>query len=774
MCPRRGRAADDESPPEELAVGLPRLVPHRDRDVVHEGYTVLLTARDAQISGAEQGLFDFDTRILSCYRLTLDGKEPSFLDAAGDGNHWHAHLRVPRPGGTPEGPLLPQDTFEVEVERQVGCGMVERLTLRNHSMTPATTELALELDADFSDLLALGSAKRPDGKVEQTWDKEHHALTFHYRASKDDRTVERALRVTVAAADSPPRREDRTLRFHLELPPHGEWHATLGFASLVDGTWRDPLGADRTTMAERARQRDEWLRLRTQVRSSNALAAGAFERGAKDLIGLRNWEYDAAPDAWVPNGGVPTYTGLFGRDSLMAGWQAALLGPEMMRGALAVLSARQATEDSAWRDEHPNKLLHEARRGPLSDLDLVPQRAYFGEQTAPAMFVVTLSEYWHWTGDTAALEHYRETALRTFEWAARYGDGDGDGLLEYFRRSPKGLKNQAWKDSDEAVRYADGSIVPDPISTIEENAYHFIALQRMAEILLVLGDEAGSEHFLAEARQLYERVNDRFWLEDEQYYAPALDPDKRPVRSITSNPGHALAAGIIAPERARAVADRLLADDLFSGWGIRTLSAKHPSYNPFAYHLGTVWPVETATIALGCKRYGLEDHAERLLTALFDATPHFAELRLPEALAGHPRQLGTAPSVYPKANAPQAWSASAIVQFIQLQLGILAFEAAHVLGLVRPRLPEWLPDVTLHGIRIGSATVSLRFRRRDDGSAEHQVIERNGEIWVIEVPPPVDLAAQRENPRDHLVRWAVEHAHGTVAEAIRIAMGGKL
>jgi glycogen debranching enzyme len=748
-----------------------RIDPFRDRHVVHEGYTVLLTQDSGRIGGEEEGLFDFDTRILSQYRLTLDGEEPSPLDATSDSNRWRARLLVQRPGGSAEGPLLPQDTIEIEIERRVGCGMEESLTLRNHSMAPVSTEVAIELDADFADRMSIGGETQQIGETTVTWKEAERALTFNHRAEHDGNAFGRALRVTVAEADSAPRRDGATLLFHLNLPPRGEWRATLGFASLVDGAWRDRLGADALTISGRARERAEWRHTRTRMKSSNQLVASTFERAAEDLFSLRNWELDTAPDAWIPNAGVPSYTGVFGRDVLTAGWQGALLGPEMMRGSFAVLAATQATEDSAWRDEEPGKLLHEARRGPLSDLGLLPQRAYYGEQTAPAMFVIALSEAWHWTGDLSLLERYAPTALRAMEWARKHGDRDGDGLLEYVSRSSKGLKNQGWKDSNEAIRYPDGRLVENPIATIEEQAYYFIALQRMAEMALLLGDEERAEGFLAESRRLYERVNDLFWMEDEQYYAVGLDAEKRPIRTITSNPGHALGAGIVPPDRARAVADRLLADDLFSGWGVRTLSTAHPSYNPYAYHLGTVWPVENATFALGLKRYGLDDHADRLIAAMLDAAQNFSRLRLPEALSGHARRAGEPPGIYPHANSPQAWSASATVQMIQLQLGMMPFAAAGVLALIRPRLPAWLPDLTLHQLRVGDATISVRFRRRDDGTADHEVIHRGGALRIVEVPPPNDVDFEGASRRDRLLRWAVRRAPGATARALRIAMG---
>lgn len=749
-----------------------RVDPHGPREVVCSGYTVLVTRPDGSLSGeGREGLFDFDTRILSRHHLTLNGTQPRRAGGGvGAADHWRAVVHVPRPGGTSAGPVLPQDMLELEIERRVGCGMEERLTLFNHSMASADVELCIELDADFADVMQIGSDGRPSAIALPSWDASRRALHFDFRAERDEHAVARGLRVRVLEPGDGLAFDGRMLRARLNLEPRGVWRARLSYASLVDGVWRDPVDDSAAELRRRAALRAEWAASRATVASSERLVHGAFERAAEDLIALRNWEYDG-PDGWVPNAGVPTYTGLFGRDTLTAAWQSAMLGPDMMRGALARLASTQATEDSAWRDAEPGKLLHEMRRGPLSELDLVPQRAYYGEQTAQSMFVIVLSEYWHWTGDRAMLERYRDTALRIFEWAERYGDRDGDGLLEYTRRSARGLKNHAWKDSDEAIRYPDGTIVPDPIATIEEQAYHFVALQRMAAILLVLGDDAGADRFLEKARSLRDVINDRFWMDDLQFYAMGLDPDKRPIRSIASNAGHALAAGLVPPERARRVAERLLAPDMFSGWGVRTLSTRHPSYNPFAYHLGTVWPVENATFALAFKRYGLDDEAERIVTGMLDAAARFAELRLPEALGGHARDEVGMPTYYPLANSPQAWSSSAVVQLIQAQLGIYPFAPARMLALVRPRLPASIPELTVRRVRVGDATVSLRFRRRDDGSASDTVLERAGTVRVVSAPPPFDVTSDRETLRDHAERWALRRAPGHIARALRIALG---
>ncbi|HBY94416.1 MAG TPA: amylo-alpha-1,6-glucosidase [Chloroflexi bacterium] len=750
------------------------LDPHHPRHtVVYQGYTVLVTCQDGTLQGeGYEGLYDFDTRILSRYRITLDGQEPKYVSSGElESERWNARLRVPRPGGDDRGPKLPQDQFEVVLTRWVGRGMAEELVVRNHSMVPATTELVIELDADFADVQEVGGQRQQQGTTEVTWNAAERTLLFDYHVEQPSHSLHRAMRLRVIEADAEPRCDGRAVHFTLQLPARGCWAARLAYDSLVDGTWREPLLDSPTEKTPRDSIRERWRRQRASIECCHPVVAQTFEQAADDLFALRNWELDPAPDAWVPNAGVPTFTGLFGRDSLTAAWQGALIGPEMMRGALAVIAATQADSSSAWRDEEPGKMIHEMRRGPLSELDIIPQRAYYGTQTSPAMFVLALSEFWHWTGNTAALHEYRDAALRTFEWAKRYGDRDGDGFLEYVQRSPKGLKNHAWKDSNEAIRYPDGAIVENPIATVEEQAFHFIALQRMAEILVALGEEQRAEEFLNRARALKRRWHEAFWMEAEGFYAMALDPDKHLVRTIGSNPGHALAVGIVPRESARSVADRLMALDLFSGWGVRTLSSLHPSYNPYAYHLGTVWPVENATFALGFKRYGLDEHVERLVTALVAAAGHFHDLRLPELLGGHGRDESPIPTIYPQANSPQAWSASATVQLVQIMLGLYPFAPARTLALMRPQLPAWLDAVTLRNIRVGDAMVSIRFNRQDDGTTTYEVIEQAGTLFVVTVPPPNDVSPGRAGWTAQLKSWALDHVPGGTARAIRIALG---
>jgi glycogen debranching enzyme len=738
--------------------------------LAHDGWTVLLCRPDGSIAGGSDGLWDHDARILSRHALAIDGKAPWAIgEPFQSGRRWAVTMCVAIPGGTADGPALPQDAWEVGLEREIGPGMRESLTIRNHSMTAHAATLALDLDADFGDSLLRGGPGNPQRPISSTGEDDGTVVirgTARAAGVRDGRGVRvRVLDGPAARIEQTGRRHGIRLQWPIELGPKGEWRVVLELASLVDGAW---LGPDDRT--ERDALRLAWQSRRTRVEAEPVVGA-AFERAAGDLQSLRNWDLEPGRDgrAWVTNGGVPWFTGLFGRDVLTTGWQALLLGPEIARGALEVTAATQGRRVDAWTEEEPGRLIHEQRRGPLSVLRRRPTAGYYGNQTAPSFFPVALTETWHWTGDDDLLRRHRDTASRTIEWARRFGDRDGDGFLEYQSSSEQGLRNQGWKDSDEAIRWPDGSLVDVPIATIEEQAFHYLALQRMAEIAVAL-DEPGDEadRLLQEAETLRERVEAAYWNEDLGFYAMALDARKRPVASLASNPLHALAAGIVSPERATRVADRLLGEDLFSGYGIRTRAASHPSYNPLAYHLGSVWPVENATALIGFRRYGLDAQLEHLVEGFFAAVGE-AGGRLPEALSGHPRRPGSPPIPYPKSNPIQAWSSSAVVQAVQAMLGLYPFAPLGVLAIVRPQLPSWLPALTVRRLRVGRATVSLRFERQADGGAAHEVLEQDGPLLVVTGPPP--NAATGRSPIEWVAEAGIRIAPGRQARALRIALG---
>ncbi|HEV8696165.1 MAG TPA: glycogen debranching N-terminal domain-containing protein [Candidatus Limnocylindrales bacterium] len=771
---RRARDGDPPRGPSGANIDPIRL----GRAVAYSGYTVLICRDDGGIGADEEGLWDLDTRVLSHYDLRLDGSRPRpIASCVADAATWAATLIQPRRGRA-DGPHLPQDAWEVRIDRRLGCGMTERIEVTNRSMAPASVELTLELGADFIDRLEPRDHDA-ERRIASAWVPDRRVLRFDAIARYDGREDRRGLAVafseapTAVAEPADRAKPTRLISFAIDLPGGGRWTFELTYATYANGTWRQPAEAsDRPAIAE------AWRQMRTHVRTEEALVGPAVERAAEDLQELRQWELsaDLRPDAWIVNAGVPRFTGFFGRDCLTAGWQAAMLGPEPVRGAIEIAAATQGRRFVPRTEEEPGRMIHEMRSGPLSTLGVVPNGGYYGSQTTGSMFLLALSEAWHWTGDIDLLRRHREAAIRAIDWAETLADRDGDGFMEYHEHAPGGLKNQGWKDSDEAIRYPDGALVPNPIATVEEQAFHYLALQRMAEILIALGDEADSgdrdraDALLQRAAALRTAWDATFWMPHEGFYAMALDGDHRPVATIGSNPGHALGAGIVPPERAVAVADRLLARDLYSGWGVRTLSTEHPSYNPLGYHLGAVWPVENATIALGFKRYGLDDHLDQLLEGLFAAIAHCRDLRLPEALTGHDRDEFPHPLPYPRSQSPQAWSASATIQLLQMMLGIYPFAPAHVLGLVRPRLPVWLPSVTIEGLRVGEATVTLRFERDADGAAHHSVVAQEGPLWVLEVPPP-DAVSGDDGMLPKLVAWAVDHAPGRMATALRIAMG---
>jgi glycogen debranching enzyme len=326
-------------------------------------------------------------------------------------------------------------------------------------------------------------------------------------------------------------------------------------------------------------------------------------------------------------------------------------------------------------------------------------------------------------------------------WKDEWADLDGDGFYEYLTRSTQGVANQAWKDSGDAIVYADGSQVSAPIASCEEQAFAYAAKLQMSELLWWLDMKDESRRLYHEAEKLKKRFNEVFWMEQEGCFAMGLDPQKRQITSVGSNPGHCIACGIVDHSLVRRTADRLMSDDMFTGWGVRTLSSKHPSYNPYSYHRGTVWPVEHGTFALGFMRYGLHEYVEKISRGMFEAAALFDFQRLPEVFSGHQRDAQHPfPAMYPKTNWPQAWSSSALFTLLQSLLGLYPYAPLHALFL-DPHLPPWLPDITLSNLHVGQAVVAIRFYRKSDGGSSYEVLDKRGHLHVVRQPSPWSLTA---------------------------------
>lgn len=740
----------------ERAPELIRVRPRPFTTYISRGRSIIATRTDGTIDDSpDHGWFVHETRMLSRWRVTIDGEAPSPNALSAVHQHqWHGYYVAAAPGVTPppadhgsgQVPFVSQNTLELRVMRVVGDGLHEDLDVANYTREPTSFELAIEVDADFADQ-AETRGRHQRGTCTTTWDASRHCLTFNYVAEHQGARIDRAtvMQVDRAACDF----VDGRLLFRVTLQPHERWHACIRAAAIIDGTRFDaPHGCYARELAI--------LEDTTRFESGESLTRTAdviatLEQARADLAALRLPDLDRADGSWTVSAGLPLYIALFGRDTLTAGWQAGIIGPQLMSGALHALAELQGTRVDDWRDEQPGKMLHEAHTGPLSTLNFNPRGRSYGSITTSGLYAFIVAELWHWTGDKELVRPFIEPALRALQWLDRDGDFDGDGFYEYRSRSPFGPRNQAWKDSYDAMVYEDGELVEPPIATCEEQAFVYAAKLHLSETVWWLGEHDLARRLYHEASELKKRFHDAFWLDDEGIYAMALDAQKRPLRSIASNAGHCIAAAIAESSVVERTADRLFAPDLFSGWGIRTLSTEHPRYNPYSYHLGSIWPVEHGTFAMGFMRYGLFDRVEQIARAQFDAASLFEFHRLPELFGGHPRDdEHPFPGIYPNSNSPQAWSASSVFCLLQAMLGLYPYAPLKLL-VIDPHLPEWLPEITLRDLRVGAARVTIHFRRRRDGRTSYRVLDREGTLHVVRQPTPWSLTTQpAERLRDAL------------------------
>jgi glycogen debranching enzyme len=396
----------------------------------------------------------------------------------------------------------------------------------------------------------------------------------------------------------------------------------------------------------------------------------------------------------------------------------------------------------------PGKIPHEIRHGELAELGILPYTPYYGTHDATSLFVIVLSYLYQWLGNRALLERYLPNAEAAMAWIDRFGDRDRDGFQEYATRSSHGYYNQGWKDAGDAIPGEDGTLARLPIALCELQGYVYDAKLRLAEIYELLDRPRDAARLQTQARRLYERFNDAFWWEAEGTYYLGLDGEKRPIRSVASNAGHLLASGIVPADRARRVVARLMAEDMYSGWGVRTLSSDHIAYNPFSYHTGSVWPHDNAQIAGGFRRYGFDSEAALLAHGMFDAAERFVATRLPELFAGLPRQVGSFPVQYLGANVPQAWAAASIFRLVAILCGIHASAGRGGSRLyVNPALPDWLPELTIHNLRAGAGSASIRF-----SDANVEVLSNTTGYEIVHAPaprpvPPDYVAAEGRRPR---------------------------
>jgi glycogen debranching enzyme len=403
---------------------------------------------------------------------------------------------------------------------------------------------------------------------------------------------------------------------------------------------------------------------------------------------------------------------------------------EIARTTLRLLARSQGTELNPMRDEEPGKILHELRFDELSAAGELPYSPYYGSIDSTPLFLLLVAEYYDWTADLRLVRELLPAIKAAFEWMDVFGDPKGDGYLSYEKRSAKGLVNQGWKDSWDAVVHANGTLAQPPIALAEVQGYAYAARRRLAPVLERVGEARLAARLRRDAKRLYQRFNDDFWMPSQNFYAIALDGNRQHVESVTTNPAHCLWTGLIDPAHAPEVVSRLLANDMFSGWGLRTLAGGSPRFNPIGYHLGSVWPHDNSIAAMGFKMYGLHDELNEVATALFDACTSFPYFRLPEVFGGETRSAHNAPVPYPVACRPQAWAAGAFLLITQAMLGLKPEAPEKRLRIVDPKLPYWLNSVNVRGLRVGAGEVSLNYRR-DGNLTRVEIEEATGGIDVF-------------------------------------------
>ncbi|MEA2214712.1 MAG: hypothetical protein QOK19_273 [Solirubrobacteraceae bacterium] len=677
-----------------------------------------------------EGLYRDDTRFVSELRLSLGGVAPVLLSRSVEDGH-RAVVDATNPSFLDaRGLEIAQETLHVRRTLVVADRLYCHVELHNYSPRRVAVPLAVTFGADYADVFEVrGVRRRPQPTGPVSVRSRRSGVTFAYQGADGctSRTLIDAEPAPEISSMHGPRAQ---LDWSIELAP-GAQESVLISVSPAIGEERPRSRRFARAVDDVEEQLEAWCERCTGISSDSRLFEQVIAASVRDLHALLT----PLRGGRIPAAGIPWFVAAFGRDSLLTSHQCLLLNPGLARDSLLVLAGMQAQTDDAWRDAEPGKILHELRSGELARAGLIPHTPYYGTADATPLFVMLAATYFRWTGDLETMSTLRPALDGALEWIDRYGDRDGDGFVEYQRRSPAGLANQGWKDSEDCVVHADGALASGPIALVEVQGYVYLAKLRIAEVYEALGEADRGRALRAEAGRLRERFNEAFWNPEEGTFALALDGAKRQVASVTSNPGHCLYCGIVDADKAASLASRLTAPDMFSGWGIRTLSSDSPAYNPMSYHNGSVWPHDNAIIAAGLKRYGFAEETLRIATGIFDIAAHSRDFRLAELYCGFQRS-GTSEIVgYPVACMPQAWAAAAPFMLLQAMLGITAHAPARRLDVIQPRLPPWIERAELRRLLVGDAEVSLAFTRADDVTG-FALLDQSGELTVTMAPTP--------------------------------------
>ena len=616
-----------------------------------------------------QGLFLDDTRFLSRWILTVNGIRPSVLSV-----DEQEYFQVQFFEAVTTSTIYVDSHLSVARKRAVGKGFHEEILVENHDKQAMDLDIQVDAAADFADLFEVKDKLQKKGELytKATSDR----LTLGYKR-------DRFVRETYISANQKGQVDEKGFHFKVHLPPRTSWTVSLD----VQASNRATGDADRRSKADV----DAWVQSAPRLVCSWDPLHLIYKRSLVDLAALRF--RTGLTGGALPAAGLPWFMAVFGRDSLITSFQAMPFAPEMAATTLRTLALFQARQEDPFRDAEPGKILHELRLGEMTAFEERPHSPYYGAADATMLFLIVLEEYVRWTGDQGLARELEREARNAVAWIDRYGDRDHDGYVEYERRNKEtGLENQCWKDSWDSIAFADGTLAPLPRATCELQGYVYDAKRRVARLAReIWNDPSWAQQLEREAEDLKQRFNRDFWIPERNFFALALDGNKRKVDSLTSNIGHLLWSGIADDDKASSCVKHLMSDALFSGWGVRTMASSEGSYNPIGYHVGTIWPHDNSFIAWGLRQSGYRAEAALISRAMLEAADLFGG-RLPEAFGGFPRSDTHYPVEYPTACSPQAWATGAPLLLLRTLLG-LESDGTHL--IVDPAIPEPLGRIEL-------------------------------------------------------------------------------
>lgn len=699
--------------------------PEEQPQVLKEGDTFAMLDRFGDIAvlaPGQEGLYHDDTRYLSHQEFTINGARPLYLGSSVEEANSLLVIDLMNPDLTVGGQVvLAKGTLHMSRSKLLwkrACH--EHVRLAHHGEESATVRLEMSFAADYVDLFEVrGMQRRERGELlRPQLGAAEVVLPYKGRDGRMRRT-------RVHFQPAPSRLEAGRASFDLRLDPGEEHHLYMTVMCECEGEPLQQAQPFQVALQENNAARGLAQHTRSALQTSNPLVNLWLDRSTSDLEMLTT----RLPTGPYPYAGVPWYSTTFGRDGILTAMEYLWVDPTMARGVLAFLASTQAKEPDIERDAEPGKILHEARRSEMANTREIPFGRYYGTVDATPLFLVLAGAYFRRTGDKEFIRGIWPNILLALDWVDRHGDRDGDGFVEYARRSAEGLVQQGWKDSHDSVFHASGELADAPIALCEVQGYVYMGKLSIAQLAGALGETALAARLVQEAAQLRQRFEATFWCEDLGSYALALDGAKQPCRVLSSNAGHALWCGIATNEHANRVIDGLMGPQFFSGWGVRTIAAGQPRYNPMSYHNGSVWPHDNALIAAGMARYGRTEEAVRLLASLFEASLHFDLHRLPELFCGFPRRSGAGPTLYPVACSPQAWAAAAPFCILQACLG-LEIDAGHAqISLHTPRLPAFIDWLRISRLGAPGPSCDLLLTRHER-SVGVEVLRKDADLRV--------------------------------------------